>query len=413
MARPLERIVATGLRSGLLDAHRGADLPPSVRRLGAASFFQDIASEMVYPLLPRFLAALGGGPLALGAMESAAQAVVALTQGAAGRASDRLGVRKPFVAAGYGLSTLLRPAMAMAPSAGWVVGLRLLDRLAKGVRGAPRDAIIAEAVASERRAHAFAFHRGLDHLGAAVGPLLAALVLFAVPDGLRWVFALATLPALGGWAVVQFGVREPSRTPAETSSTAAPRRAAGSRRGLGLALAAFALFALGRASDAFLLLRAGDLGLSAIGLTLLWSAFHVAKWACSAPAGRLADRFGHRRLVLAGWGLYAAVCAGFAATASAAALLPLFALHALYCGLTEGAERALVVELAGGRGLGGALGSFHLATGLAGLAASLLFGALWQLVSPSAAFASGAALAGLAASLLLAVRPSASSSAPA
>ncbi len=381
-----------------LATYRGAGLPPTVKALGATSFFQDVASEMVYPLLPAFLASLGGGPLVLGAMESAAEGVLAIFKGLTGRWSDRLGRRKPFVSAGYGLSALTRPAMAVAGSALQVVLLRAVDRLAKGLRTAPRDALISEATAPETRGYAFSFHRGLDHLGAAVGPLLAALVLLAAPGRVRWVFALATLPALMGWMIVQVAAREnPARAQRRAATARAPLP-----RALWPPLAAMFVFSLGNASDAFLLLRASGLGFSPIGLTLLWSGFHVAKWLASAPSGRLADRFGPRRLILSGWLLYAAVYAGFTRAGSPLGVAALFAAYALYYGLTEGAEKKLVVELAGPAiGAGSSLGAFHAATGLGTFCASILFGLLWERISPRAAFLAGATLATVAVLLLL------------
>ena len=388
----------------LFGAYRGRDLPPTVRRLGAGSFFQDVASEMVYPLLPGFLAALGGGAAVLGAMESAGEGVLALVKGWAGRASDRLGRRKPFVVAGYGASALARPLLALAATASQVIALRLWDRLAKGLRTAPRDAMIAEAVAPGERAYAFSYHRGLDHLGAACGPLLAAALLLAAPDGIRTVFLVATLPALAGFLTVAFGLpRESARRPPPGACTGASGASAPARpeplpRPLRRALAAFFCFALGNASDAFLLLRASEIGIGAVGLTLLWSAFHVVKWLASAPGGKLADRIGRRRAILLGWTLYAVAYAGFATTSQPAELLALLALYAAFYGLTEGAERALVVELAGaGRnatGAGSALGAFHLASGVGTFLASLWFGLVWHLFGAPAAFFAGAALAG-------------------
>ena len=406
-----------------LRVYRGRDLPPTVRRLGAGSFFQDVASEMVYPLLPGFLAALGGGAAVLGAMESAAEGVLALVKGWAGRASDRLGRRKPFVVAGYGASALARPLLALAATASQVIALRLWDRLAKGLRTAPRDALIAEAVAPAGRAYAFSYHRGLDHLGAACGPLLAAILLLLFPDGIRTVFLVATLPALAGFLTVAFGLpREPPRrlpagTAAGAAGTTSPPGAAAAReplpRPLRAALAAFFCFALGNASDAFLLLRASEIGIGAVGLTLLWSAFHVAKWLASAPGGKLADRIGRRPAILLGWTLYAVAYAGFAVISQPVALLGLLALYAAFYGLTEGAERALVVELAGrsagaagaagglgGTGAGSALGAFHLAAGVGTFLASLWFGLVWHLFGAPPAFFAGAALAAGAAIVL-------------
>jgi len=392
MSAPAPRALDLG---GLVDLYRGARLPRTVKALGATSFLQDAASEMVYPLLPAFLAALGGGPIALGAMEALADGALTLLKGAAGRWSDRPGRRKPWVSAGYGLSAATRPLMALAASAPQVIGLRVIDRVAKGLRTAPRDALIAETTPAADRAYAFSFHRGLDHLGAAVGPLLAALVLLAAPGRLRWVFAAATLPALAGWLTVVFFTREPRRA-------AVTERPGGNTGwmpppGLRAPLVAFFLFSLGNASDAFLLLRASEMGYSAVGLTLLWSGFHVVKWLASAPAGRLADRFGSRRLILVGWSIYALVYLGFARADRWTEIAGLFVAYALYYGLTEGAERALVVRLAGpAAGTGATLGAFHFATGLGTFAASLLFGAVWALVAPSAAFRAGAALAAAA-----------------
>jgi MFS family permease len=388
-----------------------------VRTLSLTSFLQDVASEMVYPLLPAFLLALGGGAVALGAMESAAEAVLALVKGWAGRASDRHGRRKPFVLAGYGLSAATRPLLAATASALQVVVLRIADRVGKGLRTAPRDALIADVTPSAQRAFAFSYHRGLDHLGAAVGPLLAAAVLLAAPaesgiGDLRLVFALATVPALLGVLNVAVRLREAGSSQAGVTATPdTPARGAPSAVAadpsplptrLRATLLAFLLFSLGNASDAFLLLAAATQGVSPLGLTLLWSAFHLAKWAASAPAGRLADRLGPLRPLLAGWLLYALVYLGFAFTRSLPALAVLLLLYAVYYGLTEGAERALVVALAGDRGRGTALGAFHLVTGVGLFLASLLFAAVWELASPAAAFALGATLALLAA-LLLAV----------
>ncbi len=404
-----------------LRAYRGRDLPPTVRRLGSASFFQDVASEMVYPLLPGFLAALGGGAAVLGAMESGAEGVLALIKGWAGRASDRLGRRRPFVVAGYGASALARPLLALAASASQVVSLRLWDRLAKGLRTAPRDALIAESVPAATRAYAFSYHRGLDHLGAACGPLLAAAVLFFSPDAIRGVFLLATLPALVGFLTVALGLphetkaghrQAPATGPVRrdaASATPAPALARPLRR----VLAAYFLFALGNASDAFLLLRAADAGVGALGLTLLWSAFHVAKWLASVPGGRLADLMGRRRAIFIGWTVYAIAYAGFALTAHPLVYFLLLALYAVFYGLTEGAERALIVELIpASTGAGSALGAFHLVSGVGTFLASLWFGLVWQFGGARAAFLIGAGLAGVAALFLLLVDTRAVTAAP-
>ncbi|HEV8629889.1 MAG TPA: MFS transporter [Thermoanaerobaculia bacterium] len=379
----------------------GRTLPANVRAVSLTSFLQDVASEMVYPLLPGFLRLLGGGAAALGVMESVAEGVLALVKGWAGRESDRRGRRKPFVVWGYGLSAATRPLLAVAARPLHVVLTRALDRFAKGLRTAPRDAMIADSTPAAQRGLAFSFHRGLDNLGAAVGPLLAAGLLALFPGRLRLVFALATLPALLGVVTVWWRVREVAPTPAvATADSPSDRGRLRLARDLRAPLLAIFLFALGNASDAFLLLRASALGVSAIGLTLLWSGFHVAKWACSVPAGVLVDRLGPGRPLLAGWALYAAVYLGFGFVTSRPAWLALFLAYALYYGLTEGAERTLVVTLAGEGGRGTALGAYHLAAGLGLFFASLLFGVVWEQVSARAAFVMGATLALAAAALL-------------
>jgi MFS family permease len=380
--------------------YTGRGLPPVVRRLGTASFFQDVASEMVYPLLPAFLASLGGGPALLGAMESAAEGIVAWVKGWAGRASDRAGRRKPFVLFGYGASAVARPLLAVAAVPWHVVALRLWDRFAKGIRTAPRDALLGEAVPARDRAYAFAFHRGLDHLGAACGPLAAAALL-ALGTPVRRLFLLATLPALAGVAAVLFGVAD---APAAAPPKAAPRRVATPRALRAVMPAAF-FFGLANASDAFLLLRAADLGAPTPALALLWAAFHVVRWSASAPGGRLADRIGAGRSLLVGWTLYGALYLAFGAAGHLAAFLALLVPYAAHAGLVEGAERSLAVELGGAEAAGASLGAWHRTTGYGALGASLLFGALWERVSPASAFFAAGCCALIAVALLLLSKP--------
>jgi len=398
MTEPEPTRTATRTWRDRLDVYRGRGLDRNVKALGAASFFQDVASEMVYPLLPTFILSLGGGAAVLGSMESIAAGILALVKGAMGPLSDQVGRRKPFVVIGYGLSALARPFLVMAALPIHVVGLRVVDRAAKGVRSAPRDALIAESTALDRRSYAFSFHRGLDHLGAAVGPVLAAVVLLGAPGRLRTVFALATIPAVIGWLLVLAVTREAPTTTART--TRRVRSAAPEAGSLRLPLIAFFVFSLGNATDAFILLRGAELGLSAFALTLVWSGFHVVKWVASAPAGQLADRLGPDRLVIAGWVVYAGVYVGFALSSSAGALVGLLGVYALHDAMTDGAEKALVVSMAGGAKTGTVLGAYHLASGLGVFGASVVSGLVWERFSPAAAFALGAGLAGLAAVIL-------------
>ncbi len=386
----------------------GAELPPLVRRLGAVSFFQDVASEMVYPLLPGFLVALGGGPALLGLMESAADGVVSFVKAWAGRASDRSGKRKSFVAVGYGGSALARPLLAAVVAPWQIVALRVWDRFAKGVRSAPRDALIAGAVEPSRRSYAFAFHRGLDHLGAATGPLAAAALLaFGAPA--RFVFLAATLPALAGFATVLWTVPRDPVTEDGSGTKARLGRSAVSptwRR----AMLAAGLFGLANASDAFLLLRAGELGLPAASLALVWSAFHVVRWLASAPGGKVADRFGARTSLVAGWIAYGLLYLGFGSSGQIGWFLLLMVPYAAHAGLVEGAERALAIELGGASGAGTSLGAWQRANGLGALGASLLFGGLAEVVSMRSAFLVGGSVAIVAALLIATCRPPAAGS---
>jgi MFS family permease len=286
-----------------------------------------------------------------------------------------------------------------------VVALRALDRVAKGLRTAPRDAMIAESVPADRRSFAFSFHRGLDHLGAAVGPLVAAAVLLAAPGEVRLVFALATVPALAGWLCVQLGTRETAALATAPAPAPEQKPVAPPVRSTTLALLAVFLASLGSASDAFIVLRAAELGLGSGQIALLWSAFHVVKWLASAPAGRFADRHGAARMVGAGWSLHALVYCGLALASSLPALVGLLAIYALRYGMTEGSERALASRLAVAGRAGSAFGALHVTAGAGSLLASLLFGLVWTAVSPTAAFLGAAALSAVAVATLLAAGP--------
>jgi MFS family permease len=329
-------------------------------------------------------------------MESAADATVAFVKAGAGRASDRARRRKPFVLFGYAASALARPLLALATLPAQVVALRIWDRFAKGVRSAPRDALVAEAVEPGARAAAFATQRGLDHLGAALGPLVAAALL-AAGAGTRSVFLAATLPALLGVATI-VGLKEERRPEPETA-------AAGQRGRIGaLFFGAAAAFGLANASDAFLLLYAAQLGAPAPALPLLWSGLHLVRWAAAARGGRLADALGARRALAFGWALYAAVYASFGFAASLAPFALALAAYGALAGLVEGAERAVAVGLLGIERAGAALGAWQRASGLGALGASLLFGALWEVASARAAFLGAAGAAALAVVALVLAR---------
>ena len=375
-------------------------LPRNVKALGAVSLLNDASSEMIFPLLPTFLTrTLGAAPMSLGVIEGAAEAIAAAVKVLAGRWSDRSARRKPLVLAGYGLASLARPLIALTTAAGQVLVLRLLDRAGKGIRSGPRDALIAEATPIEQRGHAFGFHRAMDHTGALIGPLIASAVLL-VRDDLRLVFALAAIPA----AIVMWTLMTQVRETADVTAPAvgAPDSAARpASRFLPVYLAVVGVFTLGNSSDAFLLLRAQEAGLTLAMVPLLWSFHHLVKSAASTPAGRLSDRIGRKPAILIGWAVYALSYGGFAAATAAWHYWALFAFYGLFHAFSEGPERALLADLAGSATRGRDFGWFHAVSGGLQLPASLLTGYLWQTAGPSAALGAGAALAAVAATGLL------------
>ncbi len=348
---------------------------------------------MIYPLLPAFLTGvLGVGAVALGALEGFAEAVASLLKVLSGRWSDKFAKRKAPTLLGYTVSGLARPFIGVAAAFWQVLSLRLLDRVGKGIRSAPRDALIADLVPPEMRGRAYGFTRALDHLGAVIGPLLAAGILLLAPGNLRLVFGLAAIPIVGALLVLIFFVKEPAVVVKKATLTKGPLRPV-----FWQYLACVFLFTLGNSSDAFLLLRAQELGVSLALIPILWSAFHVVKSATSTPGGRLSDRWGRRRTLLLGWGWYALVYAGFAYAGTPLHVWGLFLIYGVYYGLTEGVERAFVADLVGDANRGYAFGWFHLTVGLAALPASLIFGALYQAYGAHVAFLTGAGLAVLAA----------------
>lgn len=385
----------------------------NVITLGVVSLLTDVASEMIYPLLPLFLTSvLMAGPATLGAIEGVAESTAALVKLGAGLRSDRVRRRKPLITFGYLLAALARPLVALATSSGFVMAIRFTDRVGKGLRGAPRDALIADSVEPGLRGRAFGLQRSLDHAGALIGPLVAAALLAGGRCDLRTVFALAAVPGLAGVALIIWRVRE-TDAPRRAAATAAAKQPRIVPTGpLRRYLLILALFTLGNSSDAFLLLRAGDLGVPAAQLPLLWAFFHLVKSAGALPLGALSDRIDRRRLIIAGWVVYALVYLGFAGASATWHAWALFAAYGLYYGLTEGTEKALLADLAPASARGGAFGWQAFALGVGALPASLIFGALWQGFGPAAAFGLGTALAGAASLLLWLLVPAGRAPAP-
>ncbi len=374
-------------------------IAPNVRALGVVSLLTDASTEMVYPLLPLFLTrTLGAGVGFVGLVEGVAETTASLVKLASGWFSDRLRRRKALVTWGYGLSTLTRPLMAMALLPGHVLGIRFLDRIGKGIRTSPRDALIADSTPPEARGAAFGFHRAMDHLGAVVGPLLAFALLPLVGGSYRAIFWLAGIPAALCILVLTAAVRD---VPAQGPPSGLPLLSLRPYdRRFKSFLLIVTLFTLGNSSDAFLLLRAREAGVSDAAIPLLWAALHVVKSLSSISGGILSDRVGRRDAIISGWLLYAGVYTGFALVSSRWQVWGLFLAYGLYFGLTEGAEKALVADLVPAETGASAYGLYHTAVGLAALPASLLTGWLWQAFGSGAAFATDAVLAAVAAGIL-------------
>ena len=374
----------------------------NVLALAAVSFLTDASSEIIAPLLPLFLVGtLGTSVRMVGLIEGAAEAVAALLKLASGWWSDRVARRKPLIVAGYTIASVVRPLVALAQSGAQVLAIRLVDRVGKGIRGAPRDALLAASVPVAQRGRAFGFHRAADHAGAVVGPLIALACLQGLGMPIRHVFWVAAVPGALAVLVALVFVRERRLAPAEPDTAARSTPAVASTtatktplpRAFWSGLAPMVLFTLGNSTDAFLLLRASQLGVPTALIPLLWVVLHVVKSASSTPGGALSDRLGRRPLIVTGWGLYAAVYAGFALAETQWQAWVLFAVYGAVFGLTEGSEKALVADLVPATQRGTAFGWYHALLGVAALPASIVFGAVWDRWSSGTAFLMGATLA--------------------
>jgi MFS family permease len=374
-------------------------LPRAIYLIGLTSLLNDASSEMIYPLLPVFLTSvLGASATTLGLIEGTADTLSSVLKLASGFLADHTQRRKPLVVAGYVLAGLVRPLIGLARSAGFVLGVRLVDRVGKGLRASPRDALIGELAPPELHGRAYGVHESMDHAGAVVGPLLA-FALLAVGVTQRHVFFLSALPALAAVLVVALLVREAPRPEVSSEEPVAASAPARSRAFVSY-LVAVVLFSLGNSSDAFLLLRAHDAGLPVQAAPLLWALHHVVKSAISPAGGSLADRIGRRPALALGWLVYAGIYAGFALTTSASAITGLFVVYGLHFALVGGAQKALVAEIVPRAARGRGFGAYHLCVGAAALPASALFGLLYQRLGAPTAFATGAGLALGAAALL-------------
>ena len=393
----------------------------TVLALGWVSFFMDVSSEMIYPLLPVFLSSLGVGSLAIGFVAGLSESTASFFRVISGFISDRLKRRKAAILFGYGLSTLARPILALSSGWGHVLGFRLIDRAGKGVRTPPRDALIAEATSSDRYGRSYGIQRAMDTAGAVLGPALAAWFL-ALGMGYRHVFWISLIPAAVAVAVIQIFVREhgaraprvaPMGPPHERSVSEHVRGnrrqdpsgvAAGPRysKELKIFLVVTAVFSLGNSSNFFLVLRARNLGIEDNLIPLLYMTMNITYALLSYPAGRLADRFGKARIAFLGYLLYAALYALFALEARRSALWILFPLQGIYLAFTDGVGTAYMATLLPGERKATGFAIYYTVMGLALLPASMFGGWLWSRYSPSATFIAGS-LFSLAAGALFGV----------
>jgi MFS family permease len=369
---------------------------------GMVSFFMDVSSEMIYPLVPLFLAnALGINKSLIGLIEGIAESTASLLKVFSGWFSDRLGRRKDLMAVGYAISALSRPLMATAGVWQQILSARIVDRFGKGIRTAPRDAIIVESSHPSHLGRAFSFHRSMDTLGAVVGPAVALALLWFFNNDYRKVFWFSLLPAIVAVLVIIVLIEE--RRKSRPSGSGRPRltwKHFDWRVRFFLVIAA--LFALGNSSDVFLILKAGQVGIPTVMIPAVYLMFNLVYSLSSIPAGLAADRFGRKRIILLGFVLFAAVYLGFARAGSVASIWVLFGCYGLFMGLTEGVQKAFLATIIPQDFKATAFGVYATVVGFATLPASLIAGWLWDRFSSSATFYFGSAVAALSA-LLFAV----------
>jgi MFS family permease len=398
-------------RSAAEQASPVSGISRNVYILSIVSLFTDISSEMLYPLIPIFVTSILGAPVAIvGMMEGAAEMTASLLKGVSGWLSDRTGVRRPFVIAGYSVSALAKPMLALAGAWPIVLAARVLDRFGKGVRGSARDAILAESSLPEVRGRAFGFHRSADQIGAVAGPLLAVPLLALFANNFRALFIAAFIPAAAG-AVLLFKVKETGRSAGGAKGAVAPRSlrwrdtSPAFRRFLLITL----VFALGNSSDVFLILRAKQIGIGTNHILVLFALYNLMTVISAFPAGRLSDSIGRKRLLTGGLFLFALIYTGFAFATTAAEVWLLFAAYGVHVGINDGLSRAFAVDLASPGHRATALGLHATATGITTFAASAIAGALWTWSGPAPVFLYGAVMAIIAGiGLIFIVRPGSS-----
>ncbi len=395
---------------------RYSKLSRNVIALSAVSFLNDTSSDIIYPLLPAFLAVtLGASPFAIGVIEGFAESISSILKLFAGYLSDKFGSRKIPVLFGYSVAAIARPLLAFASSWEQVFLVRLADRLGKGIRAAPRDALLASSVSAKKRGLAFGFNRAADHLGAVVGPIIAFVFLYFLAtnyksptaEDYRFLFLFASVPIGIGLLIIYIFVRDKGHAKNE-ESIEKPQKLELSLKnfdgGFKRFLLIIALFTLSNSTDAFLILRAQQAGIAIAIIPLLWAALSLSKVASSLVFGDLSDRVGRKKLIFIGWILYSIVYIGFAFVGNSLQALGLFLVYGIYFGLTEGAEKALVADLVPSKMRGTAYGLYNLAIGITVFPASLLFGLIWNQYGAAVAFISSAVISTISAFLILTIR---------
>ncbi len=362
-------------------------LPRPVKLFGFVSLLNDFASEMIYPLLPAFVTGvLGGGAVSLGALDGAADFAAALVKYRAGRLADNPRRRGPLIVLGYVVAVVVRPVIALTGAAWQVIGLRVTDRIGKGIRTPPRDALIADVTPPELHGRAFGFQRGLDHAGAVLGPLVAWWLLSSHRLDLRGVIGASIVPGVLVLVLAVWAVRATGDGTGRAIEDPKEKERVNTQRGpVPPALLAISAFYLLRMPETLILLRTQQLGVTVTSVLLLWAALHVVRSASSFVGGVMTDRFGPQRTMWLGWVSYAAIAYGFARAGGPSSAWVLFLVMGMVAGLTESPERAIVSRLAGGK-QGTGFGVYHAGTGIAALVGGLLLGALYQASSATLAF---------------------------
>jgi MFS family permease len=381
-------------------------LNPNVFFLGIVSLLTDVSSEMIFTLVPLFLFnVLSIGTPIIGLVGGLPESADAIFRIFSGWLSDRMGKRKPLAILGYSISTAAKPFMYLASSWGAVLAVRFSDRVGKGIRTSPRDALVADSVSAGERGRGFGLHRAMDTFGAFLGLAIAAVIIYQVQGGelalslktYQWLVVVGVVPAVLAVLVLLFFVRERRQSSAgNTGSQASFKNIGGFDTRFKLFLAIMAAFTLGNSSDFFVILRAQNLGSPVLYVVLMLVVFNIAYTVTALPAGALSDRLGRRRVITLGWLIYALVYLGFALASELWQVWLLFAGYGVYYGVVEGAARAFVADLVPEEKRGTAYGLYHGVVGLALLPASLIAGWLWQAYSPAAPFYFGAGLAFLA-----------------